>query len=64
MSRRSSRRPRKYLASGEGSLRALIAAKGDVEYGAALLTDSKAEPLVRRARSLVELATQVVRLGS
>jgi HEPN domain-containing protein len=49
-------------ATAERSLRELIAAKGEVEYGTALITKVKAEPLVRRARSLVELATEIVRL--
>ncbi|WP_456697515.1 hypothetical protein [Aeromicrobium sp. P5_D10] len=47
-------------AAAEKALRELIAAKGDVEYGTTLITLTKAEPLVRRARALVELATQVV----
>ncbi len=50
-------------ATAVRALRELISAKGDVEYGTALLTATKAEPLVRRARSLVELATEIVRLG-
>lgn len=50
--------------AAEKALRGLISAKGDVEYGTALLTDNKAEPLVRRAQFLVELATRIVRLGS
>lgn len=50
--------------AAEKALRELISAKGDVEYGTALLTDNKAEPLVRRAQFLVELATRIVRLGS
>jgi HEPN domain-containing protein len=50
--------------AAEKALRDLISAKGDVEYGTALLTDNKAEPLVRRAQFLVELATRIVRLGS
>jgi HEPN domain-containing protein len=49
--------------AAEKALRELIGAKGDVEYGTALLTATKAEPLVRRTRSLVELAVQIVRLG-
>lgn len=47
----------------ERSLRELVAAKSDVEYGAAVVTANKAQPLIRRARALVELATGVVRLG-
>ncbi len=50
-------------ATAEKALRELISVKGDVEYGTALFAATKAEPLVRRARSLVELAVQVVRLG-
>jgi hypothetical protein len=42
----------------------LISAKGEVEYGTALLTVTKAEPLVLRAQFLVELAARIVRLGS
>jgi HEPN domain-containing protein len=51
-------------ATAEKALRELLAAKGDVEYGADLVKQAKAEKLVRRARSLVELAVQVVRLGN
>jgi HEPN domain-containing protein len=47
----------------ERALRELIAAKGEVEYGTAVVTATKAEPLVRRARTLVELAVSIVRLG-
>lgn len=50
-------------ASAEKALRELTSAKGDVEYGTVLLTASKSESLVRRARGLVELAVEVVRLG-
>jgi HEPN domain-containing protein len=50
-------------ATAERALRELISAKTDVEYGVALVTAAKAEPLVRRARTLVELAVQIVRLG-
>ncbi len=50
--------------AAEKALRGLISAKGDVEYGTALLTPTKAEPLVRRAQFLVELAARIVRLGS
>jgi HEPN domain-containing protein len=49
--------------TAEKALRELLSAKGDVEYGVALVTAVKAESLVRRARSLVELAVQIVRLG-
>lgn len=45
------------------ALRELLSAKTDVEYGADLVTQSKAEPLVRRARTLADLAVQIVRLG-
>lgn len=50
-------------AAAERALRELISAKSDVEYGVALIQKAKAEPLVRRARSLVELAIEVVRLA-
>jgi HEPN domain-containing protein len=49
--------------AAERALRELISAKSEVEYGVALVTAAKAEPLVRRARTLVELAVQIVRLG-
>lgn len=50
--------------AAERALRELTSAKGDVEYSTALLTATRAAPLVRRARSLVELAARIVRLGS
>ncbi|HEX2744979.1 MAG TPA: hypothetical protein VHN16_11320 [Streptosporangiaceae bacterium] len=50
-------------ATAERALRELISAKSDMEYGVALVTAAKAEPLGRRARTLVELAIQIVRLG-
>jgi hypothetical protein len=50
-------------SAAEKALRELVSAKADVEYGTALLTARTAEPLVRRARFLVGLAVQVVRLG-
>lgn len=50
-------------ATAERALRELVAAKSEVEYGVALIQRTKAEPLVRRARTLVELAVGVVRLG-
>lgn len=49
--------------AAEKALRELISAKGDVEHGTALVTGNKAEPLVRRAQFLVDLATRIVRLG-
>jgi HEPN domain-containing protein len=55
------RRPESPAA--ERALRELISAKSDVAYGVALVTAAKAEPLVRRAKSLVDLAVQIVRLG-
>lgn len=48
-------------ANAEKALRELIAAKADVEYGTTLITLAKAAPLVRRARTLVDLATRIVR---
>lgn len=50
-------------ASAERSLRELMSAKAEVEYGAALIGHTKAEALVRRARSLVDLTVSIVRLG-
>jgi hypothetical protein len=49
-------------AAAERGLRELITAKGDVEYGTALIGLTRAEPLVRRARTLVGLAIEIVRL--
>lgn len=54
---------RPQAATAERALRELIASKGDVEYGTNVVTAAKAEPLVRRARTLVELAIAIVRLG-
>lgn len=50
-------------AAAAKDLRGLLSAKGEVEYGVALVTAAKAESLLRRARTLVGLAVQVVRLG-
>ena len=50
-------------STAERALRELISSKSDVEYGVALVTLAKAEPLVRRARTLVDLAVQIIRLG-
>lgn len=50
--------------NAEKALRELLAAKGDVEYGVALIQKAKAEALIRRARSLVALAVEIVRLGT
>src|SRR5699024_2604201 len=44
------------------ALRELTSAKGDVEYGTDIITAAKAEPLARRARTLLELAIEIVRL--
>jgi hypothetical protein len=49
--------------TAEKALRDLLAAKGEVEYGVSLVGAAKAESLVRRARSLLELAIHIVRLG-
>jgi hypothetical protein len=54
---------RREAASAEKALRELITIKGDVEYGTTLITLAKAEPLVRRAQTLVKLAKQIVRPG-
>lgn len=48
-------------AAAEKALRELISMKGDVEYGATLITLAKAKPLVRRAMVLVEIARELVR---
>lgn len=50
-------------AAAERALRELVTAKGDVEYGTALVDATEAKQLVRRARSLVDLTTSIVRLG-
>ncbi len=50
-------------ATAEKATRELLAAKGDVEYGTDLITAAKSDALVRRARTLVELAIEIVRLG-
>ena len=49
--------------TAERALRELLSAKGEVEYGVALVTATNAEPLVRQAQTLFELAVQIVRLG-
>jgi hypothetical protein len=54
---------RSAAATTERAMRELIAAKVDVEYGTALIPAAKAKPLVRRARTLVDLAVEIVRLG-
>jgi hypothetical protein len=51
-------------ANAEKALRDLIAAKGDVEYGVALIHKARADALIRRSRSLVQLAVEIVRLGT
>jgi uncharacterized protein (UPF0332 family) len=50
-------------STAEKALRELLSAKGEVEYGVALVGAAKAESLVRRARGLAELAVHIVRLG-
>jgi HEPN domain-containing protein len=50
-------------AASERALRELTAAKGDVEYGTELIGSGRAQQLVRRARTLVDLARATVRLG-
>lgn len=46
-------KPRGHRGMGRPALRELLAVKCDVEYGTNLITGAKAEPLVRRADSLV-----------
>lgn len=50
-------------ASAEKGLRELVSSKADVEYGVTIIVGVKAEALVRRARSLVDLAVRIVRLN-
>lgn len=50
-------------AGAEKALRELLSSKADVEYGVTLISATKAEALVRRARALVDVATRVVRLN-
>lgn len=50
-------------ASAEKGLRELVASKADVDDGVTLIPAAKAEALLRRARSLVELAVRIVRLN-
>lgn len=47
--------------TAEKALRELIAAKPDVEYGVKLITLAKVDPPLRRAETLVDLATRIVR---
>ena len=49
--------------SADKALRDLLSAKAEVEYGVGLVTVSTARPLVRRARELIALAVEIVRLG-
>jgi hypothetical protein len=56
-----SKRPE--AAAAEKARRELLATKGDVEYGTDVVTATKPEPLVRRARTLVEPAIEIVLLG-
>ena len=53
---------RENAVTAEKALRELVSAKSAVEYGTALITAAKTEPLIRHARTLVELAVQIVRL--
>ena len=61
LARALAKRPQ--ATGAQRGLRELLAAKGEVEYGTALIGSAKAEPLVRRARTLVDLAIEIVRLG-
>jgi hypothetical protein len=49
--------------NAEKAMRELVSSKAAVEYGVTLISAVKAEALVRRARSLVELAARIVRLN-
>ena len=44
-------------------MRELVSSKAAVEYGVTLISAVKAAALLRRARSLVELAVRIVRLN-
>ncbi len=50
--------------AAEKWLRELLSSKSDVEHGVTLLPAPKVELLVRRARNLVALAINLVRLGN
>ena len=50
-------------ASAEKRMRELVSSKAAVEYGVTLISAVKAAALLRRARSLVELAVRIVRLN-
>lgn len=50
-------------AAAEKGMRDLVSSKAAVEYGVTLISAVKAEALVRRARSLFELAVRIVRLN-
>ena len=50
-------------STSERALRELLSAKSDVEYGVALISATKAEALLRRSRTMVEVAVQIVKLG-
>ena len=54
---------RENAVKAEKALRQLVSAKSAVEHGTALITAAKVEPLIRHARTLVELAVQIVRIG-
>jgi len=54
---------RNEATAADRALRELLAAKPDVEYGTTLITSNKAIAMVRRARFLVDLAVDIVRLG-
>jgi hypothetical protein len=55
------RRPE--AAAAEKARLELLATKGDVEYGTDVVTATKAKPLVRRPRRLVELVIEIVLVG-
>jgi uncharacterized protein (UPF0332 family) len=59
---RQSLAQRAEAGAAEKALRELLSAKGDVEYGTEVVTAAKARPHVRRARTLVDLAIEIVRL--
>ncbi len=55
--------PRPDAAGAETGLRELVSSKADVEYGVTMIAAVKAQALVRRAQSLVDLAVRIVRLN-
>ncbi|MGN6034584.1 HEPN domain-containing protein [Brevibacterium casei] len=51
---------RPVAADAERCLRQLVSAKSEIEYGTGLMSEAKAETLVRRARTVVATAKDIV----